>query len=173
MSNAEEKLYSMSKKAVKLILLYYTTLIIIGSITLIIELFHVEELKSQDILRHSVYASLASGTMLCCVCYIRKIYKALINSQVQGPQGMQLESMGIILYFVFRPIFTIVFIILTVFAMLAGMVIITSSVDYILNNRFVYVCVVVAGIIGFSIGDVIDQFQRFSEKKVTKTFEKE
>jgi hypothetical protein len=103
--------------------------------------------------------------MLCCVQYLKRLYKACIDNRVKESDE-NLKRLGYLLYFLLRPVYAMVFTIVTVFAMLAG-IIVVSMVDFVVNYRFMYLCVVVSSVIGFSIGRVLDTFEVIGKSKIS------
>ena len=51
--------------------------------------------------------------------------------------------------------------------LLSGMFVVTGNLDYILNEKFVYLCVVLSCFLGYSVGDMLDKFEKFSKEKVS------
>jgi hypothetical protein len=78
-----------------------------------------------------------------------------------------LKQFGYILYFSLRPIYAIVFALVVDIAMLAGVIVVTVD-DFEVNNRFMYLCIVVSSIIGFSIGRVLDVFELIGKSKIAE-----
>ncbi len=76
------------------------------------------------------------------------------------------QRIGTMAYFLFRPLVACVFSILLLFALLSGMTVVTGAVDYILNERFVYLSAVLSGCMGFSVGKYLDQLEKTSEEIV-------
>jgi len=54
--------------------------------------------------------------------------------------------------------------------MLAGLVFVTTSIYYIVNEKFLYLCAVISSFIGFSVGKVLDGFESLNSKKINKLF---
>ena len=53
-----------------------------------------------------------------------------------------------------------------IFMLLSGMFIVTGNLDYILNIKFVYLCVVLSSFLGYSVGDLLDKFEKVSKKQI-------
>ena len=46
------------------------------------------------------------------------------------------------------------------------MFIVTGSLNYVLNEKFIYMCMIASSCIGYSIGKMIDKFENVSEKQI-------
>jgi hypothetical protein len=112
--------------------------------------------------------------MLCCLQYFKRIYKACLDNRIETPSKEQSSiHFGNILYFLLRPIYSYVFVLVMIFALLAGFIIISPSVDFILNHRFLYLCIILSSFIGFSIGRVLDGFELLSTRRIDEILYKE
>ena len=123
-------------------------------------------LEVKEILKKSFYISIAVSGMFSSIQYIIKLYKACIGDRINLVKEEGLKRLGNSAYFIFRPPFAIAFSIVMVFGMLSGMYAVTGSLDYILNEKFIYLCVIMSGFIGFSIGKVINKFSNVSSEKI-------
>ncbi len=74
-------------------------------------------------------------------------------------------------YFLFRPLFSIVFVVVMIVCLLSGMYTVTGVLDYILNDKFIYLSMIISSFIGYSIGNFMDNFQKISDKKITSLTE--
>jgi|GEM_PF-3169563 len=156
-------IYNISNKTVKYITVYFSVLLTLSIILIIYILLNLNIVEN-DILLYTIFASTSVATMLCCLKYLKKIYKACIEKRIGSHDEM--ESWGNIIYFVLRPFYSIVFIILMIIAILGGFVFVTFSFDDVLNMRFFYFCTIISSLIGYSTGRVLDKFEIFSEKKI-------
>lgn len=161
--------YELSKKSVILIFLYFFLLLAGGGITLIVLLLH---LFDDNTLKHlivkTILSSLSASSMLCSTQYIKRLYKACITGRVIECKSF-FRCFGNIIYFLTRPFFAYAFVILMIFSLLSGMFLVTGSLDYIINEKFLYLCVILSSFIGYSIGHIIDKFEIISKETVDKT----
>jgi len=166
----KELIYRLSEKQIKRISIYFCILLIISLTLSIFTLLN--PVKAEDnIMLFTIITSVSVAIMLSCIKYLRKIYKACIDKRTEVlDQTTWYESWGNILYFILRPFYSAVFVVLMIFAMLAGFVFVTFSIDEVLNIRFLYFCTTISGIIGYSTGRLLDAFEIFSDKKVDKFF---
>jgi hypothetical protein len=166
----ETLIYVLSKGNVIFIAIYYLILIAAGITISIITFANINGFISQNIILSSTVVSIAVALMLCSLQYIRRLYKACIDERIKAIESKNdLRHLGNLLYFLFRPVYAAVFVIVLEFAFLGGVVIITSS-DVVINERFLYLCVIISCFIGFSIGRVLDGFESLSTKKIDETF---
>lgn len=167
MEKKNEIIYCLSRRMVIFLFFYYSIYLILGGFfSVAIAQTLTQELNTQEILEKSFFISIAVSGMLCSIQYIIKLYKACITERIYLVKEDGLKRLGNNAYFIFRPLFAIAFSIVMVFGMLSGMYAVTGSLDYILNEKFIYLCVIMSGFIGFSIGKVIDKFNNISSEKI-------
>lgn len=162
--------YKLSNWMILFLFTLYIVFTICGIIALIIILcMHDFE---NNIMMHTIISSFAAGLSTCSMQYIRKLYKACISNRIiRGNNENQYESIGTFFYFMLRPVFACVFIILTIFALKAGVIVIIGSNGVVENDRFLYVSTIIASCIGFSVGKVLDAFEEFSIRKINNILE--
>lgn len=160
-------IYNLSKGKVIFLFVYYFFVMLAGGICILkVSGKLMMELEREQILQITFMLSLASSGMLCSMQYIKRLYKACLTDRIETCDS-DMKEIGNMAYFLFRPFFAFVFTIVTVFALLSGMFVVTGNLDYILNDKFVYLCMVTACYIGYSVGKVLDRFEKLSEKKVS------
>jgi hypothetical protein len=158
--------YTFSNNWFRVIIAYYIVLLSCGVTVSVLVMANISTFVVKNILLHSSFASMAVAAMLCSVQYLRRLYKACLEDRVHIIQsGEEIKQFGNVMYFILRPIYAIVFVLVAEFALLSGIMIIVP-IDFQLNEKFLYFCVVVASIIGFSIGQILDKFEALSSKQV-------
>ena len=163
-----DSLYELSKRKLIFLFTYYTLILIFGlagSIFVIINLgsgFTIEKL-----LKHTLLASFSITSMLCSIQYIRRLYNACITDRIIEITA-QFREIGNLTYFLLRPLFALGFTIVMIFSLLSGMFIVAGSLDYIINEKFLYLCAILSSFIGFSPGHMLDKFETIAEKEITK-----
>ena len=55
---------------------------------------------------------------------------------------------------------------------LSGIYVVTGNYETVINEKFLYVCVVSSTFIGFSIGNILDRFRSISKKKIDEFIDK-
>lgn len=159
--------YIISNRNINLIIGYYSFLFLGGLIATIFVMTRLNSLNDDNLFLYTIISSFAVCCMLCSIQYLRRIYKADMNNRILEPKKEErFKQRGYILYFIYRPLFALGFLTITIFALLSGLVIITSSLDYLKNDRFLYLCVTISGFVGFSIGRIIDGYESVSNKKI-------
>ena len=163
--------YTLSRKALATIISYYIIIIFGGIVIQVLIISNIAGFVKDNILFYSAISSLSVSGVLCSFQYLKRIYKACLDDRIVFPTSVDktYQQVGNVLYFITRPLFAFGFVILAEFAMLGGIIIITA-VDFEVNERFLYLCVVVSAFIGFSIGRILDGFESLSTKKVEDTF---
>lgn len=166
MEKHEELEYTLSKKLLISLFIYYMLILIGGCFCTIHIGYSLAEQVSQPLLlRKTFYISLSVSSMLCSVRYIKRLYKACITERIDT-QANTLKRIGNFVYFVSRPFFACVFSVVAIFCVLSGMFIVAGSLDYILNEKFLYLCVIISAIVGFSVGKVLDKFEEISIERI-------
>lgn len=167
--------YTLTRNWLITIIIYYVLLLMSGTILAIIFLSNLYQFLEWNLLLTTFLCSIGITVAFCSIQYLQLIYKACIDKRIDfiinnknSRTNYNEQILGNVLYFILRPIFAIVFVLIAVFGLLGGFVLITSSMDYIINDRFFYLSVVISCIIGFSIGNLLDKFDIFSRNKISQ-----
>ncbi len=167
LKKSDTLIYSLSKKMLVFLFIYYFIILISGgTFAIIIACTLMGEVGKQQIMKLAFVISIAVSGMLCSVHYIRRLYKACLTNRIEI-SGDEIKCIGNVTYFLFRPLFALAFSIVMVFMLLSGMFIVTGNLDYILNEKFVYLCVVISSFLGYSVGNLIDRFEKISKEKIS------
>jgi hypothetical protein len=159
-------IYTFSKRWLYIIIGYYVVLLFGGIVVSIIIMANISGFVLNNILLYTNFVSIAVSAMLCSVQYLRRLYKSCINDKVHFYQsGEEVEQFGNIMYFILRPIFAVAFVVVAEFGLLSGVKIIVP-VDFQPNEKFLYLCVAMASIIGFSVGRFLDRFEVLSSRQI-------
>lgn len=166
MRKSDNLVYNLSKRMLIFLFIYYFIILISGGIfAIIIACNLMGEVEQKQIMKLAFVVSIAVSGMLCSVQYIKRLYKACLTDRIEI-NGNVLKCIGNVTYFLFRPLFAFAFSIVMVFMLLSGMFVVTGNLDYILNKKFVYLCVVLSSFLGYSIGNLLDRFEKISKEKV-------
>jgi hypothetical protein len=158
--------YTLSQRWLYIIVGYYLTILLCGIVVSIVIIANISGFVSDNVLLYTTFASIAVAVMLCSVQYLKRIYKACLNNRMLPLKPDEtIKQFGNIMYFILRPIYAIIFVLIFEFVLLSG-VIIVVPVDFKINERFFYLCIVIASFIGFSIGRILDRFEAFTSKQV-------
>lgn len=167
MGKNDTVIYNLTKKMLLFLFAYFFALLLLGgvfSITLACNL--TRETPPEQIIKLSFLASIASSGMLCSVQYIRRLYKACLSDRIDTSNDI-IKCIGNLTYFFFRPFFAFTFAIVMVFMLLSGMCAVTGTLDYVLNRKFIYLCIVMSSFLGYSIGKFLDRFEKISKEKAS------
>lgn len=160
-------IYTLTKSDVIALFIYYIVLFLVGAFGNIFILVNLSFYLEHYLVSSTLICSIAMATIFCCMQYIKCIYKACIDERVNAPEDKRSKKrIGNIFYFILRPLFSVAFVIIALFCVLGGLFIVTSSLEYVLNDRFFYLCIVISAIVGFSTGKLLDDFEIFSYKKI-------
>lgn len=166
MKKSDTLVFALTKKWIIFLYIYFSIYILTGAIVSIVGLCNLKENMEQSVLlREAFVLSFASSGMLCAVQYIRRLYKACISNRIDTTADT-VQLIGTVAYFIFRPIFTFCFVIILIAGLWSGMYVVTGELDYVLNDKFIYICMIMASYIGYSIGKTIDKFEKVSDKQV-------
>lgn len=158
-------IFTLTKSMIVFLFIYYFLILIIGSISSIYIACNVKNINEDNLLKNAFIVSISVSGMLCSIQYIHRLYKACINEKIKISSEF-LKSIGNFTYFVFRPFFSFAFVIIMIFSLLSGMYVVTGEMDCIVNEKFLYLCVILSSFIGFSIGKVLDKFKNVSDSKI-------
>lgn len=124
---------------------------------------------NEQIMMWTVISSVGCSTCMCSIQYIKKIYKACIYDRINVVnEKHNLKLWGNFIYFLGRPLFAIAFTIVFIFSIKAGFTTVFKIENFEGNDRFLYFCTVISGLIGFSIGKVLDYFGTISIDNIKK-----
>lgn len=166
MKKSDNLEFALSKRMVIALLIFYALILVVGCIIAAnVGISITREIEKPLLLRKTFCVSLAFSTMLCAVQYTKRLYKACITDRINTSSDVFVQ-IGNVAYFISRPFFACAFSIFCVYVLLSGMYIVTGSLDYILNEKFLYLCVVISAIIGFSVGKVMDKFESICSEKI-------
>lgn len=166
MSRSDTLIFALTRKWIVFLFIYFGTYILVGGVISIKGLCTLEcDTEKSTLLRQAFMLSFSTSGMLCAVQYIRRLYKACISARIDTTAD-KIQVLGTIAYFIFRPVFTWCFVIILITGVLSGMYVVTGSLDYVLNEKFIYICMITSSYIGYSIGKTIDKFEKVSNKQV-------
>lgn len=167
-NNNDTHKYQLSKELIIFLLIFYLIVICSGviiTVSIICKL-SVEYTNKQLIIYTFISSASISGA-LCSVQYVRRLYRSCITERIIENASFIIK-LGNVSYFLLRPIFAAVFSVVIVLGMLSGLFIVTGNLDYIINEKFTYMCVIVSSITGYSIGRVLDKFEEIINGKFNK-----
>ncbi|MBP5591541.1 hypothetical protein J6Y50_06800 [bacterium] len=159
--------YDLSTKKVIFLFIYYVLILISGIFCSVIVITNLKsEFTIEQLIKYTILISFSMSTMLCSIQYIRRLYKACIDERIKNTTSH--GEIGNLIYFLLRPVFALVFTIVMIVSLLSGMFIVTGSLDYIINEKFLYLCAILSSFIGFSPGRLLDKFETIAEKEIDK-----
>jgi hypothetical protein len=159
------KLY-ITKGWVVIIFVYYLILFLVSSIAMGYILFYGGSL-GLDVFKQALIGSVSIALAAACAAYIRKLYKLCFNfsSEQDGDDQLFLKRMGTVVYFIVRPLFSILFSALVVAGIRSG-IILSSSSELQLDEGFIYLTMVSSFYVGFLSGDFIKKLESKGQKKL-------
>lgn len=170
MKENDPLLYSLRMWMFKLLILIYFLYLILG--VMVISWSLIDEGEQFTLMEKTIFTSLSCCLSTCSMQYIKRLYKACIEERVcikEKNEDEAIKYWGNFIYFLCRPLFAVVFVLIAIIALKAGIVLVTVPNLMIINERFFYISVLMAAGIGFSVGKVLDNFEIFMRKKIDKT----
>lgn len=169
MRKSDSLSFELSKPALITLFIYFSILLLTGIVFSILIMCNLPTNENVSlVIRKTILSSLSVSAMMCSMQYIKRLYKACITDRIIGCSS-PFGQLGNIVYFLLRPIYSFAFVIIMMFSFLSGMFVITGNLDYIINEKFLYLCVILASCIGYSVGDVLDKFEMSSKEKIENT----
>lgn len=149
----------LSGKAIISIFIYDIVLFLTGTILSMLILFKTSNPQfNENITITALLGSIGTGLLGNSINYIRKIYKSCIQQRISKPDSTEngdIQMIGTIIYFIFRPLFAIAFVILIVIGLNAGFLSVSVKGNE-LSNGFINVCMFLSFFIGFSTGSFLN-----------------
>ena len=164
-SDNKRKLY-ITKNWVIGILLYYLIIFLVASMGTGCVLL-LGNSSGLSIFNQALLGSTSIALAAASAAYIRKLYKLCFNfsSEQDDADQLFLKRLGTVVYFVVRPLFSILFAILVVAGVRSG-IILSSSSDLNLDEGFIYLTMVSSFYVGFLSGDFIKKLESKGQKKL-------
>ena len=151
-----EKWISLTRAEIKHIFIYYIILFFASLAAMVLFIFHFalsnEEVGITYILLFSFICGILGGTFY----YIRKLYKSCIQSLVSNTEDADenIKSLGVKVYFYFRPIMGAVLSIFLTLGIYGGFFVLLDS-PVINSDKFYIYIAILAFLVGFSNGKLI------------------
>ena len=161
-----------SKKAIG-IFIYYGILFFLSIFFAITGILNETFFTELSITEKSIISSASFAVLGAIIYYSKKIYKACINLDFNEAvtDEDKIREFGITVYFIFRPLFSIVFSLLLVISLKLGCKIVTLN-ESVLNDGFLHISSFLSFFVGYSSGDVLDIFGDNSKSLINKLFNK-
>lgn len=156
-----------TKKQLFYLVSYYMTVLCIGIVGTIYCLLN-ENNPQFQIIQLALIGNISISLIGVTVFYARKIYKVLINIEESDTDAdRNYKKLGGILYFYFRPIFSICFAVLIVIFIKAGVLLVSIDSNE-LDKKFIFFTMFISFFAGFSAGDFLDILESKGRKVIAK-----
>jgi hypothetical protein len=164
-NNINRKLY-ITKHWVIALFIYYIVLFFVSLLSMGYVLFNSNSINL-DIFEQALLGSASMALAAACAAYMRKLYKLCFNfsSGQDDVDQLFLKRMGTVLYFIIRPLFSILFSTLVVIGIRSG-IILSSSSELKLDEGFLYLTMASSFYVGFLSGDFIKKLESKGQKKL-------
>ena len=166
MARDQDRRLYITKNWVVIIFIYYLVIFLASAICTGYVLFYGSALDL-DVFKQALVGSASIALASACAAYIRKLYKLCFNFTSDQDQDDQLflKRFGTIVYFIIRPLFSILFSVLVVAGIRSGIILSTSS-ELELEEGFIYITMVSSFYVGFLSGDFIKKLESKGQKKL-------
>jgi len=170
--NQQDKLYALTYKNIVAITVYYGLLLLFAIIclagTIYIEYTPFIQVGQIPL---AILGCSFSSLLGSLMYYIRKIYLTSIHNKVKNDDEFTLlEKWGTIIYFVVRPIFSVVISAIIVMGFSAGVFAFFIN-NGTLSSTFVDFTIVVSFFLGISNGTLIDKLDKIGNGFIRKIFD--
>lgn len=162
-----KKFYALTKEAYIVFIIYYGLLFVLGiKFFWNVILWEYQTQPPFNMLQLSIIGSATTGLLGGAISYIRKLYLVGIENRLKN-NFCFIEAAGTILYFIIRPLFSVV---LTVIIMLGFAVGIFSFFvgGGVLTHNFINFSMVVSFFLGVSNGKLMDKLNEIGNNFVRK-----
>jgi hypothetical protein len=156
----------ITKNWVILIFIYYTFLFTCSLFLTCYTLLW-DGMRELGILKQSIIGSAGISLAAAAAAYVRKLYKLCFNisSDHENADQLFLKRLGTVVYFLVRPLFSILFAILVVVATRSGIILSTSN-PVELDEGFLYLTMASSFYVGFLSGNFIKKLESEGQKKL-------
>jgi len=171
MEQRREYKYILSNRLFVCLCIYYGILLLLGMFGVIKVILLVD--FRVGVISNTLWGSFSAAVMCSAIEYLRRLYKAKINNNVlynNADCEDKGKSAGYAMYFFLRPIISCVLVLALILALSSGIFIFTAPLDVVINNRFLYFCVLLSCVIGLLTGRVIDKIIGLTNKALDGLF---
>lgn len=171
--SGEFEKFKLSIKKIKIFRTYFIVILIFGIIinlaVIFIDLIVCDFKPSITLL--AVIGGIGTACCGSTIFYLRKLYKYCISNYFEDPQNQDEEKMelGIYLYYLLRPIFSVIFSILIFIGMKSSILVIVAK-DVKIENGIIYINMFLSFFAGFASGDFITYLDKKGKNIFKKTF---
>ena len=144
---------SIKKNHIIGLFIYFSILLIVGCLITII-VFVYSSSSQYDVTQNSIFGAIGSALIGSTIFYIRKLYKGLLSESIKCQENNDIKNIGVLVYFIFRPIFSICFSLFILIGMRLSVSFIQIT-EQNLNVNYVFLGMMLSFIAGFGAGDII------------------
>lgn len=165
--------FKLSKNSIYCLLGVFVALLILSlllSIATLINIARENPLKIA-VFEQAIWGGISMAVLGSSIFYFRKLYKACINLDISIPNNQedQIRQIGVFIYFILRPFFSIAFALIICFTLKESINIMVHSNE--LLEGFVFAAMTLCFFGGYSSGDLVDFLESASKKAVEHFFE--
>lgn len=163
--------FKLSRKNAKVILIYLSIMLLIGIALSLFTILNKSLALELPIIVLSILGGCGMALIGSSINYLRKIYKSSIQLLMAEPENEndKKRELGIIAYYLLRPIFAICFSILLFVCIKTGVGIITIK-QTSLDDGMIYLIMFLSFFVGFGSGDMLTKLDSYSKEVVNKVF---
>ena len=167
MEKNKENFYALSGCNIIVISLYYILLFLLAIfICVCVFLLEYQENPPLNMIQLSIIGSAANGLLGSTICYIRKVYLLSIQNRIQHDYSST-EKIGTMLYFMIRPLFSMVLAVIIMLGFAVGIFSFFVSGGELTHN-FINFSMVVSFFLGVSNGKLMDKLNEVGNNFISK-----
>ena len=165
--------FKLNSKNIYFLFTYYLILLILGLVLSILALLHESLLNEYSITFRAILGGIGFSLIGSTIFYLRKLYKSCINLDISPPLNKDdiSRKIGVIFYFILRPIFSVSFSILIILLLKVSVTIVTIK-EPVLDVGFIYLTLFLSFFSGFSSGKFLSQLDNKGVAIIKKIFNK-
>lgn len=170
--NQHDKFYALTNKNIVAITIYYILLLLLAIIcvagTIYTEYTHCFQIEQVPLATFGCSFSSLLGSL---IYYIRKIYLTSIHNKIKKDSEFTfLEKWGTVVYFLVRPIFSVIISAIIVMGFATGVFAFFIN-DGTLSSTFVDFTIVISFFLGISNGTLMDSLDKVGNGFIRKIFD--
>lgn len=165
-------IFKLSSKSIIILFIFYLSIMLVGMFFCVVGMLHEYTFISTYPILLKAMVGCAGSTLLgSSIFYSRKLYKSIISRNIStlSNEEHNYNPLGIFMYFLLRPFFSIAFALLLILAIRVS-VLIVSVKETIFDEGFIYFCMFLSFFVGFSSGDVLSLLEDMGKNKIEKFF---
>ena len=167
----KEEWFRLSKGNIYFLFFYNLFFLLLGIFLSILILSNLSLVHDYSITLKAIIGSIGFSLIGSTIYYSRKLYKSCIKDLISEPNNNDNLTLGVLFYFILRPIFAVAFSLLTILLIKCSVNVVTVK-ETQLNEGFIYLSLVLSFFSGLSAGKYITGLENKGENIIGKLLNK-